>query len=92
MGEFSPKGQGDEHDGDAMRRFILRRADRGAQSVRIKPDRGRKVGYGNGNVVEATDHGQSSVLAAVMGVRIAQIKGGVLESGADGVGAGAALT
>ena len=54
-------GQHDEHDGDAMLGLRQRLRDLGAQRGAILRHGGGKARHGNGDVVEAPDHGVSSL-------------------------------
>ena len=66
IGECSPKrvqeldlgvGELDEDDGDAVGRLVLRRADPGAEGVAVLRRGAGEVGHGDGDMVEAADHG-----------------------------------
>ena len=51
--------QVDEDDGDAVIGFFLGRVDLGAERVAILGGGGREVRDGDGDVIEATDHGET---------------------------------
>jgi len=49
----------DEDDRDAVVGFLLRGADAGAQRAAILRGGGLEVGHGDGDVVQASDHGRA---------------------------------
>ena len=53
-------GQLDEDHGDAMLRLRQRRRHARAERLAIEPRRGVEVGHGDGDMIEATDHGSYS--------------------------------
>ena len=56
--------QFDENDRDAMLRLRQRLRDAGAQRVAIERGRGREILHGDGDVVEASDHGAPLLVPA----------------------------
>ena len=71
MGEFSPNGyknsifvfgSSTKDHRDAVIRFILRRADLGAKRIAVLRRRRIKIRDGDGDVVQASNHGASNSL------------------------------
>jgi 2,3-bisphosphoglycerate-independent phosphoglycerate mutase len=61
--------QFDEDDGDAVIGLVLRRADRGAERVAILRRSRLEIRHGNGDMVQATDHGRLRLLERLINRR-----------------------